>query len=46
MCTILFWGVAVKGGRLALSENSNPNNDGLTLFYGVFCFLMLWILKK
>ena len=46
MCTMLFWGVAVKGGRLALSENSNPNNDGLTLFYGVFCFLMLLDTKK
>ncbi|HOA81760.1 MAG TPA: O-antigen ligase family protein [Defluviitaleaceae bacterium] len=36
----------MKGGRLALSENSNPNNDGLTLFYGVFCFLMLLDTKK
>ena len=46
MCTMLFWGVAVKGGRLALSENSNPNNDGLTLFMVFFVFLCYWILKK
>src|SRR5690554_2249836 len=46
MFTMLFWGVGAKGGRLALSENSDPNGDALTLLYGVFCLLTLLDTKK
>lgn len=45
MCTMLIWGVE-RSGRLALSINSNPNGDGMTLLLGVFCVLFLMNTKK
>lgn len=41
MITMLFWGYDGSGGRLYLTQSSNPNGDGLTLLSGVFCTLIL-----
>ena len=41
MITMLLWGYDGPGGRLQLSATSNPNGDGLTLLFGIFCILTL-----
>ncbi len=46
MFTMLFFGVEGRGGRLQLSATSNPNGDGLTLLFGIFCILLLFNTKK
>ena len=46
MLCMMLWGFEGREGRLALSENSNPNGDGLTLLFGVFCILFLTKPKK
>lgn len=45
MLSMLFFGVEF-GGRVTLSETSNPNGDGLTLVFGIFCTLYLMDSKK
>ncbi len=45
MFSMLFWGFHI-GGRVFLSETSNPNGDGLALLFGVFCVLFLAESKK
>ena len=46
MITMLLWGYDGPGGRLQLSATSNPNSDGLTLLFGIFCILTLINPKK
>lgn len=45
MFSMLFWGFHI-GGRVFLSENSNPNTDGQVLLFGVFCVLFLTDSKR
>lgn len=46
LITMLVDGFVTKQGRLYFSETSNPNSDGMLLFAGMFCLLMLLNRKK
>ncbi|HEF7294295.1 TPA: O-antigen ligase family protein [Bacillus cereus] len=43
--TLIFWGYDNKG-IMTISMSSNPNSDGMTLLFGVFCILVSLDLKK
>jgi len=46
MFAMLFYGYRDPIGRVFLSPTSNPNNDGITLLFGIFCLLLLFDTKK
>lgn len=46
LMTMILDGFVTRQGRLYLSEASNPNSDGMLLFAGMFCLLMLINKKK
>lgn len=45
MATLILWGENY-GGIITLSSKTNPNADGMIMFYGIFCFLFLLDSKK
>lgn len=46
MIIMLFYGYHDTSGRIFLSPTSNPNGDGITLLFGIFCLLILFDKNK